>query len=76
MRRSGAGGSARSHGSTSGLLPVGSRCDGRAERPRAVSEYLVDRMIRGGAIDPAQTSPPVKPEKFGESCAQMVKRYV
>lgn len=31
------------------LLPVGSRFDGAAERPRAVSEYLVDRMIRGGA---------------------------
>lgn len=31
------------------LLPVGSRFDGAVERPRAVSEYLVDRMIRGGA---------------------------
>lgn len=31
------------------LLPVGSRQDGDTERPRAVSEYLVDRMIRGGA---------------------------
>ena len=31
------------------LLPVGSRRDGDLERPRAVSEYLVDRMIRGGA---------------------------
>lgn len=31
------------------LLPVGSRFDGIVERPRAVSEYLVDRMIRGGA---------------------------
>lgn len=31
------------------LLPVGSRMDGGAERPRAVSEYLVERMIRGGA---------------------------
>jgi dTDP-glucose pyrophosphorylase len=30
------------------LLPVGSRFDGAAERPRAVSEYLVERMIRGG----------------------------
>ena len=30
------------------LLPVGSRIDGAAERPRAVSEYLVERMIRGG----------------------------
>lgn len=31
------------------LLPVGSRWDGRTERPCAVSEYLVERMIRGGA---------------------------
>jgi len=31
------------------LLPVGSRFDDGVERPRAVSEYLVERMIRGGA---------------------------
>lgn len=31
------------------LLPVGSRYDGETERPRAVSEYLVERMVRGGA---------------------------
>jgi dTDP-glucose pyrophosphorylase len=34
------------------LLPVGSRRDGDAgdtERPKAVSEYLIERMIRGGA---------------------------
>lgn len=31
------------------LLPVGSRIERGAERPRAVSEYLVERMIRGGA---------------------------
>jgi glucose-1-phosphate thymidylyltransferase len=31
------------------LLPVGSRFDGEAERPRAVSEYLVDRMLIAGA---------------------------
>jgi len=31
------------------LLPVGSRHDGVTERPRAVSEYLVERMVRGGA---------------------------
>jgi glucose-1-phosphate thymidylyltransferase len=31
------------------LLPVGSRLEGEAERPRAVSEYLVERMIVGGA---------------------------
>ncbi|HZU87703.1 MAG TPA: sugar phosphate nucleotidyltransferase [Stellaceae bacterium] len=31
------------------LLPVGSRRDGDAERPRAVSEYLIERMLRAGA---------------------------
>jgi glucose-1-phosphate thymidylyltransferase len=31
------------------LLPVGSRRDGERERPRAVSEYLVERLVRGGA---------------------------
>ncbi len=30
------------------LLPVGSRTDGIVERPRAVSEYLVERLLRGG----------------------------
>lgn len=31
------------------LLPVGSRFDGKTERPKAVSEYLVERMILAGA---------------------------
>jgi dTDP-glucose pyrophosphorylase len=31
------------------LLPVGSRIDGATERPRAVSEYLIERMLTGGA---------------------------
>jgi len=31
------------------LLPVGSRLDGDRERPRAVSEYLLERMVQGGA---------------------------
>ncbi len=31
------------------LLPVGSRTDGGRERPRAISEYLVERLIAGGA---------------------------
>ena len=31
------------------LLPVGCRLDGSTERPRAVSEYLIDRMLLGGA---------------------------
>jgi dTDP-glucose pyrophosphorylase len=31
------------------LLPVGSRTENGVERPRAVSEYLVERMLRAGA---------------------------
>ena len=31
------------------LLPVGSRLAGGEERPRAVSEYLIERMVLGGA---------------------------
>jgi len=30
------------------LLPVGSYLDGSSERPRAVSEYLVERMVKAG----------------------------
>lgn len=33
------------------LLPVGSRLEASVERPRAVSEYLVERMMRGGATN-------------------------
>src|ERR671912_1613309 len=31
------------------LLPVGGRRDGDRERPRAVSEYLIERLVLGGA---------------------------
>lgn len=31
------------------LLPVGGRYDGKTERPKAVSEYLVERMVLAGA---------------------------
>src|SRR4051794_3876155 len=31
------------------LLPVGSRLDGETERPRAVSEYIIERMLAAGA---------------------------
>jgi dTDP-glucose pyrophosphorylase len=31
------------------LLPVGSRRDGDTERPRAVSEYVIERMLAAGA---------------------------
>lgn len=30
------------------LLPVGSRADGNLERPRAVSEYILERMLTAG----------------------------
>ena len=30
------------------LLPVGSFINGNGERPRAVSEYLIERMVKGG----------------------------
>ena len=33
------------------LLPVGSQLDQGIERPRAVSEYLVERMVRGGVTN-------------------------
>ncbi len=31
------------------LLPVGARAQGNERRPRAVSDYLVERLVRGGA---------------------------
>ncbi|HXU61322.1 MAG TPA: nucleotidyltransferase family protein, partial [Polyangia bacterium] len=31
------------------LLPVGSRTEGGVERPRAVCEYLIERMLAAGA---------------------------
>ena len=31
------------------LLPVGNRAEGPPDRPRAVSEYIVERLILGGA---------------------------
>ena len=43
------------------LLPVGTRLDGMVERPRAVSEYLLERMLEAGVdrlcfvISPAKT---------------------
>jgi glucose-1-phosphate thymidylyltransferase len=42
------------------LLPVGSRFDGQTERPKAVSEYLVDRMVLAGATRICMTISPGK----------------
>lgn len=33
------------------LLPVGGRLDGNVRRPRAVSDYLMERMVIGGATN-------------------------
>ena len=42
------------------LLPVGSRIDDGVERPRAVAEYLVQRMMLGGATKVCFVISPVK----------------
>ena len=42
------------------LLPVGSRLDKGGERPKAVSEYVVERMIAAGAT---QVCFVISPEK-------------
>jgi glucose-1-phosphate thymidylyltransferase len=39
------------------LLPVGSRLEGLVERPRAVSEYVVERMVAAGATQLCFVSP-------------------
>jgi len=44
------------------LLPVGSRFDGAVERPRAVSEYLIARMIAAGARKLCFVISPEKPD--------------
>jgi dTDP-glucose pyrophosphorylase len=44
------------------LLPVGSRGDGELERPKAISEYLVDRMIGAGADKLCFVVSPDKPD--------------
>jgi glucose-1-phosphate thymidylyltransferase len=41
---------------------VGSRYDGQTERPLAVSEYLVERMIFGGASKICFVVSPGKPD--------------
>lgn len=42
------------------LLPVGTRCIAGVERPKAVSEYLVERMIAAGATEICMV---ISPEK-------------
>ncbi|MBW3625659.1 MAG: nucleotidyltransferase family protein, partial [Armatimonadetes bacterium] len=61
------------------LLPVGSRYDGGTERPRAVSEYLVERMILGGATKLCFVISPGKSdilEYYGASIGPAAIAYV
>src|SRR5690348_13903294 len=61
------------------LLPVGSRFDGGVERPRAVSEYLVDRMLRAGADKLCFVISPGKSdilEYYGAGVGQAAVAYV
>lgn len=61
------------------LLPVGSRIDDGIERPRAVSEYLIERMILGGATKIAFVISPTKSdiiEYFGGGLGDTRFAYV
>lgn len=61
------------------LLPVGSRADGTRERPRAVSEYLVERMRRAGATRVCFVISPGKSdivEYFGAGIGDTTACYV
>src|SRR5437763_8199998 len=61
------------------LLPVGSRVDNGIERPCAVSEYLLERMILGGADKICFIISPGKSdilEYFGDSYAGAAIAYL
>jgi dTDP-glucose pyrophosphorylase len=61
------------------LLPVGSRMDSGGERPCAVSEYLVERMILGGAKKIGLVISPGKSdimEYYGPSYASAAIAYM
>jgi glucose-1-phosphate thymidylyltransferase len=61
------------------LLPVGARLDEGVERPRAVCEYLIDRMLRGGATKICFVISPTKSdivEYFGATFGQASIAYV
>src|SRR5215210_5641859 len=61
------------------LLPVGSRMDAGGERPCAVSEYLVERMILGGAKKVAFVISPGKSdimEYYGASYGSAAIAYM
>src|SRR2546423_67750 len=61
------------------LLPVGSRTEGGVERPCAVSEYLLERMVLGGASKICFVISPGKSdimEYFGASFGSAPIAYV
>lgn len=61
------------------LLPVGSRLDDGIERPRAVSEYLIERMLLGGATKLCFVISPTKADivqYFGGAYAGVPVAYV
>lgn len=61
------------------LLPVGCRLDGVTERPRAVSEYLVERMVVAGATRICFVISPGKSDilqYYGTSIASTTLCYV
>jgi dTDP-glucose pyrophosphorylase len=61
------------------LLPVGVSHEGGRERPRAVSEYLIDRLTRGGATKVCFVISPHKADilrYFGDRVGQADLAYV
>jgi dTDP-glucose pyrophosphorylase len=61
------------------LLPVGMRQEGGTERPRAVSEYLVERLARGGATKVCFVISPHKSDilrYFGDRVGEVDFAYV
>lgn len=61
------------------LLPVGCRLDGDTERPRAASEYIIDRMILAGATKICFVISPGKSDilaYYGSSIAGVDFAYV
>jgi dTDP-glucose pyrophosphorylase len=60
------------------LLPVGVRHDGGTERPRAVCEYLLDRMLRAGVTHICFVISPNKTDilhRFGASVGEAAACY-
>jgi len=58
------------------LLPVGMRCDGPNERPRAVSEYLLQRMLLAGVTRVCFVISPAKSDIMGYFGGQVEKASI